>query len=83
METSEIASRIKSFLENKFPYQDVTLTDTTNLLEEWFVDSLGIVETVHFIETSFDIDLTRADINGVNFRDISTLSSLVAGRITK
>ena len=83
METTAIASRIKTFLEKKFPYQEVTLTESTNLLEDWFVDSLGIVETVHFIETSFDITLSRADINGVNFQDINTLSSLVAERVAK
>jgi len=83
METSEIAAHIKTFLENKFPYDDIELTDSTNLLDDWFVDSLGIVETAQFIETKFDIRLVRADINGSNFRDISSLSSMVADRLTQ
>ena len=81
MEAAAIASRLKTFLEQKFPYQDVTLTESTNLLEDWFVDSLGVVETVMFIESSFGITLSRADINGTNFKDIKTLSGLVAERI--
>ena len=83
METRQIASQIKTFLENKFPYEDASLSDSTNLLDEWFVDSLGIVETVQFIETNFDIRLARADINGANFENIAALSNMVAERLVK
>lgn len=47
MTRPEIAAEIKEYLETEFPVQGLDLTETTNLLEEWFVDSLGIVETVN------------------------------------
>ena len=83
LEKSEIATQIRRFIEGKFPGQDVELTDSTNLLKDWFVDSLGIIETVLFIETNFDIDVKRADVNGTNFRDIATITGFVAERLAR
>ena len=83
LEKSEIAAQIRHFIEGKFPGQDVELTDSTNLLQDWFVDSLGIIETVLFIETNFDIDVKRADVNGTNFRDIATITGFVAERLAR
>ena len=81
MDKTEIAARIKTFLEEEFPNQGVELTLETDLLEEWFADSLGITETVLFLETSFGIEVRRADINGTNFENIGSLSEFVAGRL--
>ncbi len=83
MDKAQISDRIKTFLETEFPNQAIELTTTTDLLDEWFIDSLGITETVVFLEASFGIDLTRADINGTNFKSIETLSEFVAGRLAK
>jgi acyl carrier protein len=35
-----------------------------------------------FLEKSFEIELSRADINGENFKDIASLSGFVAGRMS-
>lgn len=81
MDRSEIAAEIKAFLEREMPRQGAELTNKTNLLEEWFFDSMQVVEMVMFIESSFGIEVYRADINGVNFKDIETISNLVAKRL--
>ncbi|MEE2665085.1 MAG: acyl carrier protein [Myxococcota bacterium] len=80
MDASEISERIQCFLEREFPNEGVALALDTNLLEDWFIDSLGITETVLFLESSFGIRLSRADISGENFKDIESLSALVARR---
>ncbi len=80
-EPDEIAARLQAFLEEDFPNDGVELTPTTDLLEEWFVDSLGISQTVMFLEESFDIEISRADINGTNFKDLRSLSRFVADRL--
>ena len=81
MDRAEIAAQIKTFLEEEFPNQGVELTTSTDLLDEWFVDSLGITETVVFLEAKFGIELTRADINGTHFKDIDALAQLVSKRL--
>jgi acyl carrier protein len=83
MDQSQITSDLKVFFEREFPNPGVALTETTSLLEDWFVDSLAIVTTTLFLESHFGIELQRADINGENFRDIASLARLVAGRLEK
>ena len=80
MDQSEIADRIRRFLEEEFPNEGVELNADTDLLSEWFIDSLGITETVIFLESSFGVDLSRADINGSNFKSIESLTAFVARR---
>ncbi len=81
MTHSEIADLLRTFLQQEFPNQGVALTDSTDLLKDWFVDSLGIIETVLFLEKTFGIDIARADINGSNFRNVAALSEFVALRL--
>ncbi len=81
MDQEEIEAGIRGFLENEFPNDAVELTGNTDLLEEWFIDSLGITELVIFLESEFALDITRADINGENFKDPASLSGFVLRRL--
>ena len=55
----------------------------THLLDDWFVDSFGIVNTTLFLEEKFGIEISRADINAENFRSIETLSRYVANQLKR
>ena len=81
MDQQSIATKLTEFLEWRFPNDGVELAPDTHLLEDWFVDSLGIVETVIFIEDEFGVTVSRADINGEIFRDVASLSAFVASRL--
>ena len=81
MNRSEIVNKLEDFLRQEFPNQGVELTEHTDLLGEWFVDSLGIIETVLYLEKTFGVDIKRADINGDNFMNLASLSDFVASRI--
>ena len=81
MDKNDIATRVMRFLEEEFPNQGMELTESTDLLGEWFIDSLGIIETVLFLEQTFGVDIRRADITGDNFRNVATLSGFVAARL--
>ena len=81
MSKTEIVDDLKAFLEREFRNQGVDLTETTDLLGEWFVDSLGIIETVLYLEKNFGVDVKRADINGDNFQNLDTLSDFVVNRL--
>lgn len=80
---AEITQKLKLFLEDEFPNQDATLDESTNLLEDWFVDSLGIIQTILFIEGTFGVEVPRAEINGVNFENISSLTRLIEGKLER
>lgn len=81
MNRTEIVDSLKTFLHQEFPNQGIDLTEHTDLLGEWFVDSLGIIETVLYLEKTFGVDIKRADINGDNFLNLETLSNFVANRL--
>lgn len=81
MDRTEIVDRLKVFLQQEFPNQGVELTEATDLLGEWFVDSLGIIETVLYLEKTFGVEIRRADINGDNFRNLATLSAFIDARL--
>lgn len=82
MQRNEVASGLRAFLEREFPNQGVDLSDNTDLLQDWFVDSLGIVQTVMFIESEFEVSITRADINGENFKSIATMADFITRRLS-
>lgn len=83
MQPTEIKSHLKDFFEKEFPSPETKLTDDTNLLDDWFVDSFGIVNTTLFLEKKFNIEISRVDINAENFRSVETLSQYVAKQLTK
>jgi acyl carrier protein len=82
MERDEVRGRIRSFLEREFPRPGSVLGDSTNLLDEWFVDSLGVVMTVLFLEREFGVEIRRPDIRAENFRDLETLSAWIAAKLS-
>ena len=81
MDATEISARIKSFFEESYPHQGKELTLSTDLLNGWFVDSLGIVMTVAFLEKTFEIDIKSTDVNITNFLSIDTLTDFVSHRL--
>ena len=81
MQITEIKSQLKNFFEEEFPNPGASLTDDTNLLDDWFVDSFGIVNTTLFLEEQFGILISRTDINAVTCRSIESLSQYVANQL--
>jgi acyl carrier protein len=81
LDHAAVVGRLKEFLEATFPNPGVQLTSSTPLLNDWFLDSIGIIETVLHLETEFGIPVSRADINAANFRDLDALATLVVGRL--
>jgi len=47
------------------------------------IDSLGIIQIVMFLETSFGCEFNANDVNADNFKNINTLSEFVAGQLKK
>ncbi|PIR00587.1 MAG: acyl carrier protein [Nitrospinae bacterium CG11_big_fil_rev_8_21_14_0_20_45_15] len=82
MELDQIEEKIRGFIESEFPNSGEELENTTNLLEDWFVDSFGIINTLMFLENEFGVNVDRADITPGNFKSVHTLSLLVQGRLS-
>lgn len=80
MNAEEIKKKISVFLLEKIPNQGLELKDDTDLLNEWFLDSLGIINTIMFLEMEFSISVARSEINGDNFTNLNTLSEYIISK---
>lgn len=77
MTDEDIAGRLHAFFNETFPHSGQVLDVDTDLLNEWFVDSFGVVQTVQFLEDTFAVDIDRVDISAENFTSIRTLTAFV------
>ena len=83
MDETGVTEKIRNFLLESFPHQGKSLENFTDLLNDWFVDSLGIIMTVVFLEKTFQIDIQSVDVNDENFHSISSLTQFVLHRLPK
>ncbi len=81
MDKQAISENIMLFLKSEFPDQDVELTESIDLLEDWFIDSLWLIELVMYLEKEFKIKISRADVNDKNLKNVGTLTELVLSRL--
>jgi acyl carrier protein len=77
----DILARLRAYLLSHAPSDGLVLTGSTSLLDEWFTDSIEVLETVVYLEESFGVDIDRADVNAQNFHTLDTLARFVAERL--
>lgn len=74
-----IQQQIEEFIRTHFEVvaDDPYLSDSINLWEEGYIDSIGIVELVAFLESNFSIELPEAMLFSPNFASIAGLTKIV------
>jgi len=80
MTEDETVDAILAFLRESFPSGDLVPNASTNLLEEWLIDSFAITQIVMFLEDRFGVSVEEADIHGENFESARTLARYVAAK---
>lgn len=76
MDNEKTTSKIKNFLAQHFPGAKNVGNDEP-LLKNGFIDSLGILEVVTFVETEFDIVVSDEDLLPENFGSVHSLTNFV------
>jgi acyl carrier protein len=79
-ETVEVAAReIERFIRERFQIADdeAGFTRKVNLWEEGYVDSLGVVEVIAFLEQRFRIALPEDVVFSPTFTSIDDIASVV------
>ncbi len=79
---SEIADAVEAYVraEGEVPGDDGRLTRDVDLFELGYVDSVGFVSLVTWLEESYGIELTEAYLFDERFTTITGISSIVADR---
>lgn len=79
---ADTMAAIRDFVMEEFvPDDDIDVDETTNLLEEEVVDSLGIFTLVAFIESKFNVSVDAAEVNLQNFETLTSITKLVDSKL--
>jgi acyl carrier protein len=76
---SDLKARITDFIitEVNPELQLTALDDDEPLIESGIIDSLGVLKIMSFLDEAFGVDLSSAEINLQNFKDVQTICRLV------
>ena len=74
-----IASHLESYIRNNFDIDedDPEFTREVNLWEEGYVDSIGVIEVVAYIEKTWKVSLTEEVLFSPDFTYIRGMSLLI------
>jgi methoxymalonate biosynthesis acyl carrier protein len=75
MSDTEIATRIREFIANRYP--QARMTDDDDIFSLGFINSLFAMELVMFIEKTFAIAIPNSALQIRNFRTVNAMTALV------
>lgn len=80
----DVKNLVKQFICTEILYEqgDIRLEDTTPLLDEGIIDSLGIMKLLPYLEETFSIRVSEEELTPENFENVHAISLLV-GKKTK
>ena len=80
---SSIAATIERFIREtaEIPEEDSEFTRIAQLFDAGYVDSLGVVTLMEFIESFFGIELAEEDLFAERFATIDGMSEIIADRL--
>lgn len=78
---AQIAAQLHAYYCRSYPHLGRALEHDTDLLNDWFVDSFGVIQTVQFLEDTFGVAVDRADIHADNFHSVRSLAAFVRRKL--
>lgn len=79
----DIAGKVRDFIqENLVVWEDdISFSDTDNIFELGFVNSLFAMKLLNFVEEEFDIKVENNEIELVNFSSIANMERLIKSKL--
>lgn len=77
-----VSETISEFIKEKFEIgDDPDFNNDVHLFNEGFVDSFGAVEIVHFVEETYNIEITQKDITLYPMNSVNEIAAVVESKI--
>ena len=78
-----IKAALRNYLVTEFMIEedDPDLTDDVHLFDYGFVDSLGAMKMILFLEETYHIEITQSDITLYPMNTISEIAAVVNGKL--
>jgi len=74
----QIETIIKDHISENFLYsEEFPYTDDTSFLQEGIIDSLGVMELVTFVQTTFQVTIEPIEVTPDNFDSVAKLAALI------
>ena len=79
---ADVKTRIREFLTQNFLYMrpDFVLQDGDRLLEKGVIDSMGVMELVEFLETTYQVTPADSEVTEENFGSVSAIARFVMSK---
>lgn len=78
----EIKNTLSQFIRDRFEIgDDPDFTNDVHMFNEGFVDSFGAVEIIHFVEETYNIQITQRDITLFPMNTVEEIAAVVAKKI--
>ena len=80
MTEQDVAAAVEEFARREFSIKDSDqrFDRTVDLFEDGYVDSIGVIELIQFLEKTFAIDIPEEDLFSPEFSTINGIASIVA-----
>ena len=77
-----VQETISEFIKNQFEIgDDPDFSNDVHLFNEGFVDSFGAVEIIHFVEQTYNIQITQKDITLYPMNTVNEIAEVVESKI--
>ncbi len=74
---ADVMPALRQFIMEEFVRDGSPIDESTNLLEQEIIDSLGIFTLIGFIEDRFGVRVAPEEVNLENFETLAAIASLV------
>ena len=68
---------LRTFIRKQFLFNDAAELGETDPLFPDVIDSLGVMEVVDFVETTYAVEIGEDDLLADNFRSLEAISALI------
>jgi acyl carrier protein len=80
---SAIKEKVRSYIFQSVHVESSKLKDSSLIFKEGFLDSMGFIVLITFLEEEFSIRTNDSDLVEENFESIDAISDFVAGKTGK
>ncbi len=79
MTEQDVAAAVEEFARREFSIKpsDRRFDRTVDLFEDGYVDSIGVIELIQFLERTFAIEIPEADLFSPEFSTIDGIAKIV------
>ena len=80
MDVHEVEARIESFVREQFNVAggDQRFGRSAHLFEQGYIDSVGVVELLAYLQSTFGVDVPENDLTSDRFTSIEGIAEVVA-----